>query len=83
MLLFYTSTPNLVSAYLDGIDVCEGGSDETNTTTTTTTASTTTTTTTTSTTTPCEEPDLCPVVTTTEIPTTDDLVFQISYFKYI
>ena len=58
MVLGYASTPNLISAFLDGSDVCGGGSQDT--TTTSTTPSTTTTTTTT---TPCTGP--CPVVPTT------------------
>ena len=34
--MWFSTSPNLVSAYLDGVDVCEGGSTETTTTTTTT-----------------------------------------------
>ena len=32
--MWFSTSPNLVSAYLDGVDVCEGGSTETETDTT-------------------------------------------------
>merc|ERR1712215_634454 len=61
LLLHYSSKPQLISAYLDGSDVCGGGSVNTTTTTTTTTTTGPPTTTT-----PC----LPPCTTTTTLSTT-------------
>ena len=29
LLLWFSTSPNLIAAYLDGVDVCQGGSTET------------------------------------------------------
>jgi len=72
MLLAFSSHPELISAFLDGSDVCGGGSQDV---TTTTKKSTTTTEPTT--TTPCE--GYCPVITTPLTTTTIDQGFKPDY----
>ena len=69
MVLAFSSHPELISAFLDGSDVCGGGSQDV---TTTTERSTTTTEPTT--TTPCE--GVCPVITTPLTTTTIDQGFK-------
>ena len=72
MVLGFSSHPELISAYLDGSDVCGGGSEDK-----TTTTPRTTTTTVPTTTTPCE--GSCPVITTPLTTTTVDQGYKPDY----